>query len=65
MHLQQQAPRRDVRDDLICPFSDRATNICAASFSSMIVGPRNRKEYCFSDDYDNCPMFLAKMMRKR
>ncbi|MDA8241744.1 MAG: hypothetical protein M0Z67_15435 [Nitrospiraceae bacterium] len=65
MYLLQRSTYRDMPDDFNCPFSDREKNICAASLSSMIVGPHNRKEYCFSENYDNCPMFLAKIMRKR
>jgi hypothetical protein len=65
MYLLQRTPYPDFREDCSCPFSDIDTNICAASLSSMIVRPHNRTEYCFSENYDSCPMFLAKMMRRR
>jgi hypothetical protein len=65
MYLLQRTLYQNFRDDLCCPFSDAATNVCAASLSSMVVRPHNRKAYCFSENYYNCPMFLARMMRKR
>jgi hypothetical protein len=65
MYLLEQVPYRDSHDDLTCPFSDAETHICAASLSSMIVGTNNRKEYCRNENYDNCPIFLAKIMRKK
>ena len=65
MYLRQEQPNRYFHDELNCPFSDAATNVCAASLSSMIIGPHNRKEYCLSENYDSCPMFLAKVMRKK
>ena len=65
MYLLHAELHRHVQDELACPFSDGATNVCAASLSSMIIGPHNRKEYCLSENYDSCPMFLAKVMRKK
>jgi hypothetical protein len=66
MHLMlQQKPSEESREELICPFTDVETNICLASLSAMVVGPHNRRQYCLSENYDDCPLFLAKMMRKR
>lgn len=48
-----------------CPFSETETNICLASLSAMVIGPGNRREYCSNDNYDNCPIFLAKSLRRR
>jgi hypothetical protein len=48
-----------------CPFSETETNICLASLSAMVIGPSNRREYCSNDNYDNCPIFLAKSLRRR
>ncbi len=48
-----------------CPFGDAETNICSASLSSMIIAQRDRQEYCSNENYDNCPVFLAKILRRR
>lgn len=48
-----------------CPFGATKVNICSASLSAMVIGPRNRQDYCSTDNYDNCPIFLAKILRKR
>jgi hypothetical protein len=48
-----------------CPFGETETNICLASLSAMVIGPSYRQEYCSNDNYDNCPIFLAKSLRRR
>ena len=48
-----------------CPFAETETNICLASLSAMVIGPGCRQGYCFNDNYDDCPIFLAKSLRKR
>jgi hypothetical protein len=65
MYMLERASNHHCRDDLKCPFIDGVTSICGASLSSMIVGPHNRREYCLSENYDNCPLFLAKVMRRK
>ena len=48
--------------ETICPFND--ASVCAASFSSMAIDNQKRARYCSTDNYDNCPLFLAKILRK-
>jgi hypothetical protein len=48
-----------------CPFGETETNICLASLSSMVIGASNRQVYCATDNYDNCPIFLARILRRR
>ena len=48
-----------------CPYGDIETNICMASLSAMVIGPGKRRDYCSNDNYDNCPIFLAKNLRRR
>ena len=45
-----------------CPFHD--ASVCAASFSSMAIDSQKRDSYCGTDNYDNCPLFLSKILRK-
>jgi len=48
--------------ETICPFND--SSICAASFSAMAIDNQKRARYCSTDNYDNCPLFLAKILRR-
>jgi|OpeIllAssembly_1097287.scaffolds.fasta_scaffold100915_3 hypothetical protein len=48
-----------------CPYECTATDTCAASLSSMTISSGSKQLYCSNDNYDNCPVFLAKMLRKR
>ncbi len=47
-----------------CPFDETDTNICLASLSAMVIGPSKRREYCSNDNFDNCPIFLARTLRR-
>ncbi len=51
-------------DNFHCPFIDEKQDICSASLSSIIIGPQNRHTRCSSENYDNCPIFLAKLLIK-
>jgi hypothetical protein len=48
-----------------CPFGDAESSVCSASLSSMVIGISRRQTYCGGDDYDNCPIFLARMLRRK
>jgi len=45
-----------------CPY-DGLTQ-CLASFSSMALDSLKRIHCCGTENYDNCPIFLAKMLRR-
>ncbi len=47
-----------------CPYHSTSTGICAASLTLMIMGPVRAGRYCRSDNYDTCPLFLSKILRK-
>ena len=64
LQLQIETYRSSVAFD-VCPYGDRETNICSASLSAMAIGHSTRREYCSNDNYDNCPIFLAKNLRRR
>jgi hypothetical protein len=49
----------------ICPYHNAATDICAASLSSISIDRKRRTGYCSSDNYDNCALFLAKTLRRK
>ena len=48
----------------ICPFYSKCDSICTASISSMSVSDFNAVMKCKSEDHDNCPVFLSKILRK-
>jgi hypothetical protein len=52
------------RNECDCPYENSETSICSASLSSMFIGSHCRKAYCSGDNYDSCPIFLARMLRK-
>ncbi len=58
--------RVSIRDDEYdCPFDNWESEVCQASLSSMVIGPSRRQAYCSGGDYDSCPIFLARMIRKK
>ena len=50
--------------ELRCPYLD-ASEGCNASLSSLLPSVRMRSTLCHNEDYDNCPIFLAKILRRR
>jgi hypothetical protein len=47
-----------------CPYHD-GSDICDASIGQLIPSANERITYCNTENYDNCPIFLAKVLRKR
>jgi hypothetical protein len=47
--------------DSFCPFDGVAT--CLASLSSMVLDNSKRKMSCGTDNFDDCPIFLSKVLR--
>jgi hypothetical protein len=45
-----------------CPYNGIHT--CMASLSSMTIDEYQRERWCSTDDYDSCPIFLAKVLRR-
>ena len=64
LQLQLETNRSSAAVD-VCPFGETENNICLASLSAMVIGPSKKRDYCSNDNYDNCPIFLAKNLRRR
>ena len=47
-----------------CPFLDPSV-VCNASLTLLMPAERARADYCRSENYDSCPLFLAKLLRRR
>ena len=47
--------------ELGCPYN--GNTVCTASVSSMQLDTVRRAHCCNTDNYDNCPIFLAKILR--
>jgi hypothetical protein len=47
-----------------CPYHSALTGVCSASLTMMVVGAVSRRNYCENENYDNCAIFLSKMLRK-
>ncbi|NTU42903.1 MAG: hypothetical protein HGA78_07580 [Nitrospirales bacterium] len=48
-----------------CPYCDTETDICGATRSSMVTDEQMRTKYCLNEDFDDCPVFLAKLLSGR
>jgi len=48
--------------ETFCPFDGVTT--CLASLSSMALDMRMRRIYCGTEKFDECPIFLAKVLRR-
>jgi hypothetical protein len=46
-----------------CPFISASATVCEASLSSMVIRSNDRRRFCDGDNYDDCPLFLSKMLR--
>lgn len=57
-----QEPSRYDGPETPCPYS--GVNVCTASFSSMAIDHRKMEDCCGTDNYDSCPIFLSKVLRK-
>ena len=48
-------------DEQACPYN--GINVCMASFSLMAIDTK-KDNCCTTDNYDNCPIFLSKVLRR-
>ncbi|WP_144401920.1 hypothetical protein [Geoalkalibacter subterraneus] len=46
-----------------CPFYCVDKSACDASFSSTRLEPTRIAHRCFSEDHEDCPLFLSKILR--
>jgi hypothetical protein len=44
-----------------CPYN--GINTCMASLSSMLLNDEKRADCCGTENYDDCPIFLSKILR--
>lgn len=49
--------------DTYCPY--QGSTVCMASLSSMIIDDSRMSSCCSTENYDDCPIFLSKMLRGR
>ncbi len=47
-----------------CPYLVKSA-ICSAALSSLVPTVNAKRAFCINEDYDNCPIFLAKILRRR
>ena len=48
-----------------CPHGIGAGTLCSASIMTVVMSNYQKATYCWTENYDNCPMFLAKILRER
>lgn len=50
------------RYETACPYN--GVTVCTASLSSMELDAYRKEVCCSTDNFDNCPIFLAKVLRR-
>lgn len=50
-------------NNISCPYN--GFNVCLVSFSSMLLDARKREICCGTENYDDCQIFLSKVLRRR
>jgi hypothetical protein len=48
-----------------CPYCNTETEVCDASISSLLLDSQKRSRFCENEDYDDCPIFLARCLTMR
>lgn len=48
---------------LTCPYWKKSAANCPASIMAMAIPHRRKSLYCRTEDFDRCPIFLAKVLR--
>lgn len=48
----------------ICPYRQTNSMYCSASVMTFAIAKRQDAAYCSSENFDNCPVFLAKVLRR-
>ena len=46
-----------------CPYRKDHSLYCSASIMRMRIDQRRNTTYCLTEDFDCCPVFLAKVLR--
>jgi hypothetical protein len=47
----------------ICPYREVQSEYCSASVMRMRINQRRNIHYCLTENFDCCPVFLAKILR--
>ena len=50
-------------ENSICPYRNVHSMYCSASIMRMLIGRQRNMNYCLTEDFDRCPVFLAKVLR--
>jgi hypothetical protein len=45
-----------------CPYN--SINTCMASITSLRLDEQKKADFCSTENYDDCPIFLAKILRQ-
>ncbi len=47
----------------LCPYRDAADAVCSAAIMTFTISKRQDAAYCRTENFDQCPLFLAKVLR--
>lgn len=51
-------------NESICPHLGMFDETCRASLTRFPVSGSTKNRYCSNEDFDSCPMFLSKLIRR-
>jgi hypothetical protein len=63
MQLEQNAAAPSAITAEACPYFDIG-DTCGAAISSALVGWKRKLVFCTTEDHDDCPMFISKVLRE-
>lgn len=46
-----------------CPYYSPCRGLCQAAASVLLLEPRQKLRRCLSDEFDDCPLFLCRLLR--
>ncbi|MDA8169650.1 MAG: hypothetical protein M0Z59_08155 [Nitrospiraceae bacterium] len=50
-------------EKISCPYYSKKIDLCMASLFYFAIDKLREEYYCGNEDYDQCPMFLSKLLR--
>jgi hypothetical protein len=65
MQTAQCAQKNTPTSESICPYQPLKNSLCSASVMPVRIDNQKRSLCCDTEDFDQCPIFLAKVLRGR
>jgi hypothetical protein len=63
MQTEQYTRKAIFAPEITCPYQPHKSYFCSASIMPMVIDSKKRSLCCNTEDFDKCPIFLAKVLR--